>query len=367
MPWTMDVLLFWAGLILTVIGVIVFITGKSVSAEQKKDSNRFEAFGIKVDVSNPSLLLIILGVVLMLVPRMAPKEDGTPHQLPQSLTPEVEQSTEIAKPSFPTRTTGTSLTENTVAESSPVLPGPVPPGSSERLNKNAAPRPAQPRSEQPKRESEAVPQLSTKPTRTGSDPGNKSPGEITKIVQPLAKTEQPPEPTSAPTLKTADLPATSEATPETGKRVLLVMVQADVNRKAGIRNETPVTYSEKIGRELAKQASKMLTEEVEIRHDTIDALRPKLSRGQEQYAMLCRRFSVELLLLADLEVPFSLSNIESSYWPDLELHLVNCIQDRSRRQVKQHLNPRMGDSFPFQLAIGEAASDFLADYRSLAR
>ena len=43
-------------------GPVRFHHRKIIIRPGKKGSNRFEAFGIKIDVSNPSLLLIILGV-----------------------------------------------------------------------------------------------------------------------------------------------------------------------------------------------------------------------------------------------------------------------------------------------------------------
>ena len=73
MPLPLDTLLFWIGLVITFVGLYVFITGRSSSDPSKKGSNRFEAFGIKIDVSNPSLLLIILGVVMMMAPKFIPQ------------------------------------------------------------------------------------------------------------------------------------------------------------------------------------------------------------------------------------------------------------------------------------------------------
>jgi hypothetical protein len=68
MPISLDSLLFWCGLALLSIGLFIFLTGRRASDESKKESNRFEAFGIKIDVNNPSLILIMLGVVMMLSP-----------------------------------------------------------------------------------------------------------------------------------------------------------------------------------------------------------------------------------------------------------------------------------------------------------
>jgi len=82
MPLPLDTLLFWIGLVITFVGLYVFITGRSSSDPNKKGSNRFEAFGIKIDVSNPSLLLIILGVVMMIAPKFIPQ----PQELGDSVT-----------------------------------------------------------------------------------------------------------------------------------------------------------------------------------------------------------------------------------------------------------------------------------------
>jgi hypothetical protein len=73
MPISLDSLLFWCGLALLSIGLFVFLTGRRASDESKKESNRFEAFGIKIDVNNPSLILIMLGVAMMLAPKFMPQ------------------------------------------------------------------------------------------------------------------------------------------------------------------------------------------------------------------------------------------------------------------------------------------------------
>ncbi|MGB1262796.1 MAG: hypothetical protein ACPG52_07810 [Cognaticolwellia sp.] len=66
-----DSVVMFVGCVLIVIGLVLFIIGKRESA----NSNHVEGFGIKLNVSNPSIILIVLGVVLLLVPRLLPNPD----------------------------------------------------------------------------------------------------------------------------------------------------------------------------------------------------------------------------------------------------------------------------------------------------
>ena len=67
----LEQILSFAGIGLIVVGLYVFVLGKR-KGEKGDETNKFEAFGIKIDVANPSILLIILGVVLLITPRVFP-------------------------------------------------------------------------------------------------------------------------------------------------------------------------------------------------------------------------------------------------------------------------------------------------------
>lgn len=62
-----DVAVMVIGLLLIAAGVLLFVSGKLAG-----QNNKVEAFGIKMDVNNPSLLLIAAGIGLVLVPRLLP-------------------------------------------------------------------------------------------------------------------------------------------------------------------------------------------------------------------------------------------------------------------------------------------------------
>ncbi len=66
---TFDHIVMIVGFALIVIGLILFIMRKKESS----NSDHVEGFGIKLNVRNPSIILIILGSGLLLVPRLLPQ------------------------------------------------------------------------------------------------------------------------------------------------------------------------------------------------------------------------------------------------------------------------------------------------------
>ncbi|MBC3765434.1 hypothetical protein [Neptunicella marina] len=69
-----DNIIMAVGGLLILIGLYLFIGGKKDSGSH----NNVEGFGIKLNVSNPSIILIIVGVGLLLVPRLLPESKPTP-------------------------------------------------------------------------------------------------------------------------------------------------------------------------------------------------------------------------------------------------------------------------------------------------
>ncbi|MFT5676031.1 MAG: hypothetical protein ACI808_001967 [Paraglaciecola sp.] len=65
---TFDYVIMTVGGALTIIGLILFVLGK----KEGGSNNNVEGFGIKLNVSNPSIILIVFGVGLLLVPRLLP-------------------------------------------------------------------------------------------------------------------------------------------------------------------------------------------------------------------------------------------------------------------------------------------------------
>ena len=66
-----DSLLVLAGLVLVASGLVMFVRSKNST-----DPSSVEAFGIKLNVTHPSLILVLAGVGLMLAPRLLPELPG---------------------------------------------------------------------------------------------------------------------------------------------------------------------------------------------------------------------------------------------------------------------------------------------------
>lgn len=63
-----DVIIMLIGAALIIVGVVIFVYGKVAPSK-----SNVEGFGFKLDISNPSILLIVFGVGLLLVPRLLPE------------------------------------------------------------------------------------------------------------------------------------------------------------------------------------------------------------------------------------------------------------------------------------------------------
>lgn len=63
---TFDYIIIGLGIALIVIGLFLFISGKRDSL----NGNQVEGFGIKLNVSNPSIILIVFGIGLVLFPKL---------------------------------------------------------------------------------------------------------------------------------------------------------------------------------------------------------------------------------------------------------------------------------------------------------
>ncbi|MEG7523686.1 MAG: hypothetical protein M3H12_11375, partial [Chromatiales bacterium] len=186
-----------------------------------------------------------------------------------------------------------------------------------------------------------------------------------KKPAPVLTQPQPPEPL-AKTVETLVLAPSTVSQPiqAPAKPSLTVLVQADADRRVGIDNSA-IDYSRQVSAELINIAEDIFGNEAEIKQQEVKTLRQMLKTTDQPYLALCRQIGAERLLLADLQIPFALSDIDSAYWPDLRLNLVDCDTGRKKKKSKNHLNPTVRDRFPFQQAIREVATDFLDDYRHL--
>ncbi len=67
---TFDYVIIGLGIALIIIGLFLFVSSKKGTPS----SNQVEGFGIKLNVSNPSIILIVFGIGLVLFPRIMPNK-----------------------------------------------------------------------------------------------------------------------------------------------------------------------------------------------------------------------------------------------------------------------------------------------------
>lgn len=79
-----DYVIMGIGGALIVVGLYLYISGK----KDKESASNLEGFGIKLNVSNPSILLIVVGVLLLLVPRFFPNAPSPINPNPIVINPD---------------------------------------------------------------------------------------------------------------------------------------------------------------------------------------------------------------------------------------------------------------------------------------
>lgn len=344
MPLPLDTLLFWIGLVITFVGLYVFITGRSSSDKEKKGSNRFEAFGIKIDVSNPSLLLVILGVVMMMAPKFIPQTPDLKDSDAIAVVADIMQKTEDGQP-------------QPMEKKESASPAPAPEDNSPPPRPDVAPTENVPVEKK-------TPPEEPEHTQVITGKSQEQMRRKVKTVQPesVASLSRPPAPRPRPS------PSEQKPPEPAAKPLLLVFARAETSQKAGMRSDTIKSYTKKLGNELARQAAMVFAGDLEVRYEIVKGIDSALRRGGGQvYVSLCREHDADLLFLGNLTIPFSMSDIESTYWPDLEMHLVNCSSQVSRKRTVNHLNPKNGDAFIFQQSISRAGENFLLNSRGILR
>lgn len=329
-----DLVLMGVGAMLTLVGVYLFASGKMTDKASK-----VEAFGIKLDVTNPSLILILAGVGLMLAPRLLPEQ-----LKPEAPAPEVVQA--------PAPAPASPIPDVPPAPSPTVPDTPVtaPAPASHKTAVSAPTQPTTPRTARASAPLPVQPEPAPRPTAPATKPITK-PADSTPPASPLPTAMAP-----------AATPAPVRAVPATPKfPVYLVAGRGSPDKwKSFWENEEADAYSQKLVRRGAERLRRIGGEgraETLTDQSSVSSLMDNNALRQQR----CSSGGLTALAIFTVAPPLVvISRVESAYWPELTLVIHDCRDGTSRREVRQ-LAPRNTDRFPFESDLVDNLDRILKD------
>ena len=351
----LDMLLTIVGIALIVIGVGVFLLGKSKAASGDR-SNIFEAFGIKLDVANPSVLLIMFGVVLMLAPRFVPLGDKPLAGLPMP-EPGAAPTESLPEPAAP-------------PIEAPSLPAVVQPAAEMADSAAASPAPAEDSA------AAAIAKLQVQEkaelaAKAAAESRAREQAELEEHRRALAKEQAAlvaerarlaaldaakREAAARPAAPTVTRPAPAEPA-AVAAPTLMILTEA-----INYEGETDGSLRSKMHAELRSAVSDTLDDKVRLDLQN-PGFRGELRRGD--WTTLCKRTRADGLLLADLTAVDVESAIESANWPNMRFSAVQCASGRVSRSGWIRMEPTVGDRFPLQQYMSRSAREFIRTNRHL--
>jgi len=334
-----DTLLLLAGLVLVVTGVVMFIYSKTST-----QASSVEAFGIKLNVTHPSLILVLAGVGLMLAPRLLPEPEGKADK------PEPAIVAEASKPQAAAPILSASP-ETAVAPTPPPAPSlptaPPPVASSKATLKPAAAPPAA---------AAAQSAPAAKPRMATPVAAPKKPAPQLADARPAAAPAAPVQPEVVAPPAVASKPA---------RPTLAYAALGLPSTHSFWSGETRASYTRRMHSALQQSGREVLHMEargLELNQAEFDAWWNE-SRQSPRSRELCAGPQAPLALLsARADTPTSISQAESAYWPELKLRLFVCANQRIYRQ-QRILSPQNGDAWPFSIELNTEIERFLRTYR----
>lgn len=341
----LDSLLVIAGLVLVVTGLVMFIRSKTST-----QASSVEAFGIKLNVTHPSLILVLAGVGLMLAPRLLPGLPGG----------ETEEPNPAAVATAPQPEAGSTAPAQSAASSPADLPAPPPTAAA------AAPEPAPAAAPAP------APQVAAVPAKRPAL-------AATQATRPVAAARRnPPLPAAAPNKNAAPAAPPPAAVAATATNTTAPAAPAPPARStlAYAALGLPISRSFWSGETRASYTSRMQGAVQQAGRDVLRMDPRGLDLGQKEFdawwnesnqrpksrALCATRPAPAALLSARVETPTTVSTVESAYWPELKLRLYVCATQRIHRQQKS-LAPQIDDAWPFSVELNNEIERFLRSHR----
>jgi len=341
----LDTLLVIAGLVLVATGLVMFISSKTST-----QASSVEAFGIQLNVTHPSLILVLAGVGLMLAPRLLPEPAGSSDKAgpavvaavdkPQATEPAITSTPAVAPTLHPTPAATVSAT---TVPSAPPPAKPAMAGSATPPAIAASVRPTQPAK---------VPVAAAK---RPADQIVSSRPVIKPAADAAAAASEQPEAVAVP-------PAAAEPARPTLAYAALGM---PISRSFW-NGETRNSYTTRMHTALQQAGREVLRMDVrglELGQREFDAWWNESGQHPRSRELCAAPNRPQALLSARVETPVTISSVESAYWPELKLRLFVCASQRIYRQQKT-LAPQNEDAWPFAIELNGEIERFLRNYRS---
>ena len=350
----LDTLLVLAGLALVATGLVMFIYSKTST-----QASSVEAFGIKLNVTHPSLILVLAGVGLMLAPRLLPGLPGMPD--PPAATAEVSRESPDARPGA-SPDTPPAATASDPAPAAATRPAPSAPTDTPSTAPALSPRPYA--AMQAPASSAAPSRVAPAHTAPAARPRSTAPAAAPKpeAVKLAASQLALARPAAAPTTpEPAASPPAKPARPALAYAALGLPLNRDF-----WSGETRSSYTQRLhtrlqqtGREVLKMEPRALA----LNEQAFDAWWNESNQHPRSRELCAGPNAPRALLSARVEAPYSQSSIESAYWPELSLRLFDCNTQRVYRQ-KRNLSPQNGDAWPFSVELNAELERFMRTYRA---
>lgn len=340
----LDTLLVIAGLVLVVTGLVMFIYSKTST-----QASSVEAFGIKLNVTHPSLILVLAGVGLMLAPRLLPELPG-------------------------------KETESKPAVAEAPRSEPVPPAAAEAVPAAVAPAAPQAPAARPAEPAAGTPATATRPTPpTGPVPvpypnlAARTPpasAAVAEAARPAVK--PPPAKKPAAPQAAAPSPATLAAAAKppsasTPARPPLVYAALGLPISRDFWNgETRASYTARMHdvlQQAGRDVLRMDPRSLQLGEKAFDAWWNESNARPKSRELCAASPAPAALLSARVETPTTISSVESAYWPELRLRLYVCATQRIHRQQKS-LAPQNDDTWPFSVELNNEVERFLRSTRN---
>jgi len=343
----LDSLLVIAGLVLVVIGLVMFIYSKTST-----QASSVEAFGIKLNVTHPSLILVLAGVGLMLAPRLLPglpgKADDKPVPAVVAEAPPVSASpgTTAVPIQPPPPVSPSPAAAPAVPQATPIPPAPA-------ATVSPAHAPAQ--SAATASSAPARPAPAAKPRAAAPETAATTPAPRVAIARPAAAPAATVQPEAA-----APPAAARPARPMLAFAALGLPIS-----RSFWGGETRASYTQRMNlalQQAGREVLRMDARGLELGQTDFNTWWNESGQHPRSRELCDSAPAPHALLSARVESPTTSSSAESAYWPELKMRLYVCANQRLYRQQKT-LSPQNDDAWPFATELNSEIERFLRTYR----